>query len=115
MKINKISLFNFRSYDKANISFEDQDLIGIIGKYTNSPKSIGTGKSAFLESILFAIYGKSRDKDVADVVGPISNKTRVELEFNMNGPDIRINRTVEVKENNKTEMSISVDIFEDGK
>lgn len=51
MKIEKLVLKNFRQYQNIELSFEDKDLYVIIGK-------MGTGKSNFLNSINWCLYGE---------------------------------------------------------
>ncbi len=75
MRINKITLENFKQYKKETIAFPE-GLIGLIGKN-------GAGKSTVFEAVSLALYGKCempKDKIKNDKASP-KEAVLVELEF----------------------------------
>ena len=62
MKINTVKISNFLSIKEAKIDFESySNLVRIIGKNkdTKPTSSNGAGKSSVIESIVFALFGKT--------------------------------------------------------
>lgn len=110
MKISKIKLSNFGQYDSAEISFSSEDLILVTGEdVNNEKKSIGTGKSTLLESILFALYGKYKDgADSAMCVKMGKSEAIVVIEFDFCGASYTIIRKIALKKNNKSVQTLEV-------
>lgn len=110
MKISKIKLNNFGRYEDAQVSLGDEDLILVVGAdIQNEKKSIGTGKSTLLESILFALYGKYKDgADSAICVRVGSKSACVSVEFITNGTKYNVIRKVNLKKNNKCIQGLEV-------
>lgn len=61
MKIERIRLKNFMPFEDAEVQLGDVGIIGVEGQWPDSPqRSNRAGKSAFLEGLLYALYGKTR-------------------------------------------------------
>ena len=88
MRLNSLSLSNFRQHADTRIVF-DTGLTGIIG-------ANGSGKTTILEAIAWAIYGNPAARGTRDSIrfnraGPRSS-VRVELEFELGGHSYRVVR-----------------------
>ena len=88
MRLNSLSLTNFRQHADTRIEF-DTGLTGIIGPN-------GSGKTTVLEAIAWAIYGNPAARGTRDSIrfnraGPRSS-VRVELEFDLGGHSYRVVR-----------------------
>ena len=62
MKLNNVQINNFLSVKKAEVDFEScGNLVRIVGKnYDTRPRSSnGAGKSSIIESVMFALFGKT--------------------------------------------------------
>ena len=96
MIISKISCQYFLNFGKySEIYFEeDQKIISIIGKWDNSKNSNRSGKSSFLEMIVYVLYGKTRVKKEIDLINKNYSDMDmfVEIEFD-NEVVIRRGRT----------------------
>ncbi len=91
MKINSVTLKNIRSYTDVKIDFNN----GV----TLLSGDIGCGKSSILYAIDFALFGlrpgsKSDDLPGAALLRHGVNEGAVELEFSLDGKDVRIKRTL---------------------
>jgi len=79
MKILKVTLINYRSYEKAVIDFSRfGSIIGILGK-------TGSGKSSIIEAIPYAIWGEFRDTSEDDLIRDSQNEMIVIVEFEISG------------------------------
>lgn len=95
MKINKIKIENFYSYEKAELNFDNYSgLTFIVGKNYDIKGSNGSGKSAIKEAIVWAITGKTVRKSTEEAIVNSKAKkgTRVEILINDNVRIIRSKR-----------------------
>ncbi len=79
MRVRKLTLWGFTAYkDKVTIDFSDLSVFVITGPN-------GAGKSSLVESILFALYGKSprAEKGIGSLVSQDANEMGVDLEFHV--------------------------------
>ena len=105
MKINKVKIEGFLSIKEAEIDFSNyKGLIRVVGKNndTRPPSSNGAGKSSIIESIVFALFGrtirKTNEKSITHSVS--KSQCKVTLLVNDN---ITITRT-------KSPPSLIVDV-----
>ncbi|MHA1144559.1 MAG: AAA family ATPase [Candidatus Helarchaeota archaeon] len=93
IQLNKLILENFKSYKKQEITFFDGYNF-LIGKN-------GAGKSTVLEAIIFAFFGrvKNRDKTIKndDLIRRGTTSFQVILEFTLNGNQYKVVRTNKLK------------------
>lgn len=89
MKLNKITLKNFRSFGPQEIEFDLNDYNGL-----NLITGInGVGKSTLFDSIIYTFYGKVRDEKIEDIVNRQINKNcKTAVEFNINEDVFKIFR-----------------------
>jgi len=86
MVIEKVRIQNYGAYEDVEVSF-DRGIIGIIGEN-------GGGKSLLLESILFALYGKSPRGGLGDVYNTAGRGDLcVEVTFRARQESVRVLRT----------------------
>lgn len=115
MKINTVKISNFLSIKEAKIDFESySNLVRIIGKNkdTKPTSSNGAGKSSVIESIVFALFGKTirktTDKSLKNHY--TDGKCEVEIVVNDNVVIKRVKKppmlTVTVDGENVTQESI---------
>lgn len=100
MKINKIKLENYRSHKLTEVSFNDQGIIGILGK-------TGHGKSALIESIFYAIYGQYRDKNEDSLIRDGEDTMSVLINFNHKMKEVEIER--KKKKGSSSKISFKID------
>ena len=108
MKITNISIENFGRYKDSSVSFSDQDLIGISGENKETGNSIGTGKSTFLESILFALYGRYKGIDASNAVRKGEDGCSVGIMFELSNDIYLVYRQIELGKNDKSKTSLKV-------
>ncbi|MGB3364759.1 MAG: AAA family ATPase [Thermodesulfobacteriota bacterium] len=102
----KLSLKNFLSYGEntSTLDFRGFDIACLSGKN-------GHGKSALIDALTWALWGKCRVKIKDEVIKRGASEARVELEFESENNIYRILRVIERKKNG-TSTSINLNIFD---
>jgi len=102
----KLSLKNFLSYGEntSTLDFRDFDIACLTGKN-------GHGKSALIDALTWALWGKCRVKIKDEVIKRGASEARVELEFDSENNIYRILRVIERKKSG-TSTSINLSIFD---
>ncbi len=94
MKPIKLTIYGINSFsERVTIDFRDfgEGLFCISGK-------TGSGKTTVLDSILIALYGDTKRRGkVSDYINMGMEKAEVELEFEANGSNYRVNRVIDFK------------------
>ncbi len=89
-----LKIENFLSHDQSEVDFKKFDLALILGSFDGeTDQSNGSGKTAIMAAILWALFGKSRHKKKDGVVKWDKRSCRVEFSFWMNNDLYRITRT----------------------
>jgi DNA repair exonuclease SbcCD ATPase subunit len=109
MNIKKLYLKNFYSYAEEKIEFSNEGIYIIYGEDAQSKSRNGIGKSAILEAIQFALFGKLRVDSIDDAVRFGTSEMEVELTFNLNNNSYSVIRGRE-----KTKKTY-VDVYLNGK
>jgi exonuclease SbcC len=101
MDIKRIKLYNFLSYKNETVLFEKDGVYLIIGKDKETAKSNGSGKSAIVDAIAFALYNVSREgeKTTDSLIRLGTKKMIVQLEFIIDNNTYIIERTKTLKSN----------------
>lgn len=89
MIIEKISMYNFKKYKKADIDFR-RSVMGIFGNN-------GAGKSTIFDGITWALYGKTQATELSglnqeDLIRDGEDQMGVELLFSLDGNKYRVSR-----------------------
>lgn len=93
----RLELNNFKSHTHSVIEFDFSSAL-IIGEKSGDPRrSNGSGKSSLLESLTFALYGETGDKNADDVVKRGQVTCDVTLDFVHNDQKYQIKRTRNAK------------------
>lgn len=93
MYVKNLSLKNFVIFKDVQVSFDNIGLTTINGSWESDVRrSNGSGKSALLESIPYALFGTTRSKQKADIVRRGADKCFVEIEILVNDRHIKIKR-----------------------
>ena len=102
----KLSLKNFLSYGEntSTLDFRGFDIACLSGKN-------GHGKSALIDALTWALWGKCRVKIKEEVIKRGASEARVELEFESENNIYRILRVIERKKSG-TSTSINLSIFD---
>ena len=100
MKINKVEFDNFYSYKHGEFDFYKYTGVTTIeGLNKDSGGSNGSGKSVFLESIVYGIFGKSIRKSTEDAMvnHAVGKKCKVTIELNDNIKIVRTRKPASLK------------------
>jgi len=102
----KLTLRNFLSYgdDTATLDFRDFDIACLSGKN-------GHGKSALIDALTWALWGKCRVKIKDEVIKRGASEARVEFEFESENNIYRIVRSIERKKGGSS-TSINLNILD---
>jgi len=103
-----LSVRNFLSYGERNtvLDFRDFSIACLSGKN-------GHGKSALIDAMTWALWGKCRVKIKEEVIKRGAPDARVELEFETEGVRYRILRAVARKKGGST-SSLDLQVYDDG-
>tara|TARA_R110002051_G_scaffold1143_9_gene5855 strand:+ start:20341 stop:21924 length:1584 start_codon:yes stop_codon:yes gene_type:complete len=96
MKISKIKIKNFYSFKEATLDFSNYSGLTLIkGKNKDTGGSNGSGKSALVEALFFALTGKTIRKSTEDslVNNQAKRKCEVELHLTHENKDVLIIRS----------------------
>jgi len=117
MKIKSLKARNFCSYSSLDLSLDGQDLIGIIGRYTDdSERSNGSGKSTLVELILYVLFGRCRmGKAVDSLIKVGETDVFGSVEFEMNNMSVLVDRSTKIKKSGKSASDMNVIINGDPK
>jgi len=102
----KLTLRNFLSYgdNTATLDFRDFDIACLSGKN-------GHGKSALIDALTWALWGKCRVKIKDEVIKRGASEARVEFEFESENNIYRIVRSIERKKGGSS-TSINLNILD---
>jgi len=117
MKIKSLKARNFCSYSSLDLSLDGQDLIGIIGRYTDdSERSNGSRKSTLVELILYVLFGRCRmGKAVDSLIKVGETDVFGSVEFEMNNMSVLVDRSTKIKKSGKSASDMNVIINGDPK
>lgn len=101
MKIANLSLTNYRSYKDQFFDFSDRQIIGVLGK-------TGSGKSTIIEAVLYALFGRVRDRSEDDVIREGSEEMVVQATVS------HMNHKIDIKRIKKRGATSRVEVNEDG-
>ena len=94
-------------FGEADIDLSDVGLASIIGEYVSDRRrSNGAGKSAFMESIRFALFDQTRGKSKQGVVREGCDSCSVDLTFEVGGSVLRVVRSRSRTGVSKAKLSI---------
>ena len=90
MILKRLHLKNFLIHKETNVEFSENGITVFIGDN-------GAGKSSIIEGITYALFGKSNKGNLSDLVNWGKKHAEVFLEFEKDGEEYRIERTIEIK------------------
>ncbi len=90
MILKRLYLKNFLIHQKTEVEFSENGITVFIGDN-------GAGKSSIIEGITYALFGKSSKGNIADLVNWGKKYAQVFLEFEKDGEEFRIERTIEIR------------------
>ena len=110
MRLSKLILKKFLTYDHAELDFTNIRKALIVGVYYgNDSDSNGSGKTNLLRSIPWCIWGENPEATTMDLnIKEGEESCSVELEFEHDGHDVKI-----VRSRNKNKKSTTVDFLID--
>lgn len=101
MRPTRLELEGFISFrERTTVDFSSLDLFGITGP-------TGAGKTSLLDSIIFALYGKTPrlgEKAVQELISQGAAQMRVMLEFRSGPEEFRVLRLVKRKGSSRTQI-----------
>lgn len=107
MLIKRLKLKNFMIFNDVDIDFKNINVVSIIGQWESDiRRSNGSGKSALLESIPYALFGSTRSKLKQDVIKRGHEKCEVVLVFELNGKEFKVSRS---RNKNTTQCFVEID------
>lgn len=93
MKINKVKINNFYSFQDSEVVFDDYSgLVLIEGKNKDTGGSNGSGKSSMIEAVVWGLFGKTIRKSTEEAMVNFGNKKNCQVELTIN-ENIKIIRT----------------------
>jgi len=103
-----LSVTNFLSYGEQNtiLDFRDFSIACLSGKN-------GHGKSALIDAMTWALWGKCRVKNKEEVIKRGASDARVELEFETEGVRYRVLRAIARKKGGSS-SSVDLQVYDDG-
>ncbi len=103
----QLSLKNFLSYSEyaPTLDFRGFNIACLSGKN-------GHGKSALLDALTWALWGKCRAKNKEEIIKRGTREARVELEFELEGNRYRVFRTITRKKASATSASLEFQVFD---
>lgn len=117
----RLIIHNFGSHIHTDYTFNnDESLIGIVGRWSNSiNKSNGSGKSTFVDAILYALFNKSRvsgsSDNVSELIREGQNEMYVNYTFSYNNQLIDILKESKISKSNKIKNRFVVTVNGDKK
>ncbi len=90
MILKKLHLKNFLIHKETDVEFSENGITVFIGDN-------GAGKSSIIEGITYGLFGKSGKGNIADLVNWGKKYAEVYLEFEKDGEEFRIERTIEIR------------------
>jgi DNA repair exonuclease SbcCD ATPase subunit len=96
MKISKLSINNFYSFEETEIDFSNyKGIVSVVGVNKDSGGSNGSGKSALLEAIVWSVFGKTIRKSNEQAIIHHGSKGRcsVSIEFEIDKITYKITRS----------------------
>jgi exonuclease SbcC len=96
-----LKLRNFMAYRDASISFEGIHLAALTGEN-------GAGKSSLLDSITWAVWGKSRARRDDELIRLGESEMEVEYTFELSESIYRVVRKRDARKRGRTELSFQV-------
>lgn len=106
--LKSIEVKNWKTFTEATLNVENKGLTGIVGQN-------GSGKSSFVDAILWCLYG-ARPRDVTNAAlrrrksDPVHDDTSVRVTFTHAGQTVEVFRDMKTKRH-----SVSATVFLDGK
>jgi len=108
VKVKRIELENFISYERLSIELPPDGSIVFIGRN-------GAGKSSILDAVPFALFKVNpRGGNFADLVRRGANRTRVAVEFAISSKLFRVERTLRIFKGGRTESSATLYVKTNG-
>ena len=94
MRLGRLRINDFMIFGQADIDLSDVGLASIVGEHVSDRRrSNGSGKSAFMESIRFALFDQTRGKSKHGVIREGCDSCSVDLSFEVDGSHLRVVRT----------------------
>jgi exonuclease SbcC len=90
MILKKLYLKNFLIHKETEVEFSENGITVFIGDN-------GAGKSSIIEGITYGLFGKSSKGNLADLVNWGKKYAEVHLEFEKDGTEFKIERTIEIR------------------
>jgi len=109
MNLLELRINNLYSHMDTIIPFNKEGFYFIYGINKQTKKRNGIGKSAILEAIKYALYGKTRTKVIDEVISFGETSAEVGITFEVKGNTYIVNRK------RKKNSSTKVEIYKDGK
>ena len=98
MNIQALTLKNFMSHKDTTLDLANEGIYNLVGEN-------GSGKSSIREAISWCLFGKSRCKGAGeDLIHNEENEMQVIIEFEANGKNYSVARSLHRKESTKLEL-----------
>lgn len=98
----KLNIKNFFSHEDSELEFDFKSCLLIGNTEGDYTKSNGSGKSAIFESMLWALFNKSRAPKMDDLIRWGELSAEVSMEFESSGEIFRVTRTRSKKNSSST-------------
>lgn len=93
MILHRLFIKDFLIFDQVDLDLRDIKLVSVIGQHiSDRRRSNGSGKSALIESIFYALFDKTRSKSKSSIIRNGQDKCIVEIEFEVGGHRVKVRR-----------------------
>jgi len=99
MRVEHLSLRDFKSYHEADIDLTGLSLASVVGQN-------GVGKSTILEAVVFALTGGRQLRSLDSFVRKGAEECRVALTFSIGSSRYRLTRTRSTRSSGKSTLEL---------
>lgn len=94
MRLLRLKLRDFLIFKEVDLDLSKVKLVSIVGQHDeDNRRSNGSGKTAFVESIRYALFDESRGKSKSGIIREGAKRSLVELDFEINGSLVSVIRS----------------------
>jgi DNA repair exonuclease SbcCD ATPase subunit len=107
MRLLRLKLRDFLIFKEVDLDLSKVKLVSIVGQHDeDNRRSNGSGKTAFVESIRYALFDESRGKSKSGIIREGAKRSLVELDFEINGSVVSVIRSRDLDGTSAAKLTI---------